>query len=78
MDARRLRFVSEADPLVVGAAEGAAWAIRSPASERVHGSERRDERLRGVVARPGACAAFLAMPTDMMGALVKYHPLGKL
>lgn len=81
LDARSAGFVSEADQLVIGAADGFAWVLRSPGTPPGMSSGswlrgRTVEQFRGLVAdQAGAVGAFTSLVTDTMGALVNQASL---
>lgn len=81
LDARSAGFVSEADQLVIGAADGFAWVLRPPGTPPGMSSGswlrgRTVEQFRGLVADPaGAVGAFTSLVTDTMGALVNQPSL---
>lgn len=75
-DARRTRFVNDADPLDVGSSDELAWAVRPPQSSRRFEDDTTVEEFRGLLATStGGAGAFQALTTDMMGTLVDQESL---
>jgi Domain of unknown function (DUF4062) len=76
-DMRGIGWVSESDQLVVGAAGGFGWAIRTPATSSSGSFPERItvEQFRGALVHPSGVCAFRSLDTDMIGALVDQQSL---